>query len=158
MCHFVAAASLTLCARRYGLLIQDKWKGNLLDLLFKQKEYDLEAVYQLSHRLAIRMLTELHQAGICYGAPRVSFKNVLYCDSPKCQDVMKTNHGFHLGLQDWRMATPRTSEGMEQDMAAMNTLFMEISHAIQTMRRRERVLPPHIPHDMRVAIQKMREL
>lgn len=141
----------------YGLLVQSKWHGDIMDLLFEQKEDRVETVFQRAHHMAQVMMAELHQVGLCYGQNTIDFRNLIFCRQPKCPDVMKSDAGFHLGLQDWRGARPVTREGAEQDLHQIRVLFMELAHLVRALRHKENILPPHLPHAMKTKAAKLKE-
>lgn len=153
---FIPRVHTAFLCRDYGLLVQAKWDGDILDFLFAQKEEDLEAAFQRAHHMAQMMMAQLHQAGYCYGQNTVDFRNVIVCRQPECPDVMQSDAGFHLGLQDWRGALPVTPVGAEQDLHQIHMLFMEISHLVRALRRHE-PLPDHLPHAMRTKAAKLHQ-
>lgn len=153
---FVPAVHTAFLCKNYGLLVQEKWSGDILDLLFAQKEDRVEETFQRAHHQAQVMMAELHRLRLCYGRNKIDFRNVIYCAKPDCPDVMKSQHGFHLGLQDWRGARTASDAFIAQDMHQINVLFMEIAHLVQSMRHK-RPIPDHVPHGMRAKAEKLRE-
>lgn len=154
---FVPPVHTAFLCQNYGLLVQSKWEGDIVDLLFAQKEAQLEATFQRAHHMAQVMLTELHRAGFCYGQNAIDFRHLIVCRQPQCPDVMKADAGFHLGLQDWRGARPFSPEGAEQDLHHLNILFMELAALIQALRHHHPNLPEHLPAALRNKALKLRE-
>ena len=140
----------------YGLLVMEKWDGDILDLLFRQQDHNVEATFQTAYHLAKVAMGELHKAGWCYGANSIDFRHLIFCASRQCPDVLKTEHGFHIGFLDWKKARPKTPSGEESDMNKLDLLFMEISHTIRALRHRHPI-PEHVPAGMFAKAQSLRQ-
>lgn len=150
---FIPRVHTAFLCGNYRLLVQDRWKGDIIDLLFAQKTQDVERVFQKAQRQAMHILMELHRLGMCYGKKSISFSDLIYCDDLGCPDVMKSDDGFHLGLQDWRYAN-RSEHKLEMDMHPMNMLFMEISVSIHAQRHRQPI-PDYVSHNLRHKFQQL---
>jgi hypothetical protein len=142
---FIPKVHTAFLCDNYGLLVQDKWNGDILDLLFSQKEPDLKSAYDMS----LLMLKELHKLGLCYG--KMDFQNLIYV-----VDHSLTTKPFRLGLQDWRRARPRTDILVEQDEAQLKLLFSELQAGINALKERSKI-PDHLPHAMRLKFLQLRK-
>lgn len=142
---------------KYGILVQDKWKGDILDLLLSQHENVLPQTVENAKKLSLIMMDTLHEkVGLCYGHGTIDFQNLIYCNDRGCPDVQASPYGFHIGLNDWRLAHDVTQISAKHDLQQINLLFDELQLGIESLKRRER-LPDHLPAKMCVKLAKLHE-
>lgn len=141
---------------KYGILVQDKWKGDILDLLLSQHENVLPHTLENAKKLSLIMLERLHKLGLCYGHPTIDFQNLIFCNDRGCPDVMGSPYGFHIGLNDWRFAHDVTETSAKHDLQQIHLLFAELQLGIESLKRREH-LPDHLPAKMLVKLAKLHE-
>jgi hypothetical protein len=136
---FVPRVHTAFLCKDYGLLVQDKWDGDVLDLLYKN-EHMLEEVYDAAQL----MMRELHRAGFSYGKNAIHVKNL----------IMRRSGGFQLGLQDWSETVPVTEFHAEHDMHCLQTLFSELRVALHAVKNGEPI-PEFIPHGIKVKLGRL---
>jgi hypothetical protein len=140
--------SLFSCGR-YGLVVMDKWDGDLLELIFNHNYASVDHLQRLYH-MTRHMLEHLHNAGWSHG--RITFHNVIF---------QMQSEGFRLGLVNWTHAKslPVGSEErnrilIQKDLNQIDIMFMELYQMIEALKNHESP-PKNLPESLMARFQKI---
>jgi len=133
---------------RYGLVVMDKWDGDILELIFAHKYATPEHLQKL-YGMAQHTLEHLHTAGWVHG--NITFHNIIF---------QMQSEGFRLGLVNWSHAkalSPHHDERdqllIKRDLNDIDIMFMEITQMIDAMKHHE-ALPDNLPEHLLARFEK----
>jgi len=131
----------------YGLVVMDKWDGDLLELIFSQRHFTEIALRHLYMKVR-DIVSKLHQAGWVHG--RINFQNIIF-------------RGEQLGLVSWAHAqslsnvkhhSERDALLIKSDMHAIDILFMELGQTVQAIEKGME-LPENLPIALKHRFKKI---
>jgi RIO-like serine/threonine protein kinase len=128
---------------RYGLVVMDRWQGDLLELLFSHHQNMTQETLQKIYQQLRFQVETLHRAGYVHG--RINFHNIVF-------QVLPPNN-FRLGLVSWAHARalshPQYPNARDKlliacDIQALDILFLEIQQILESLEKNTH-LPDNIP-------------
>lgn len=137
--HIVPAIKAHHWYGEYGVLVFDKWKGNILDLVKLGTLQHLLSKYK-------DLLKKIHQANISYG--KIDWKNMIY----SVQD-----NKIKVGFIHFDRAIRRTkamtddywAHRIESDNQNLTIIFMQFDEAIKAWQAKN-PLPDHLPQSLKL--------
>lgn len=142
--------SLFSCGR-YGLIVMDKWDGDMLELIFSHQHFTMEALQTLYHKVRF-MVETLHKAGWSHG--RINFHNIIF---------QHFEGGLRLGLVSWAHARAFSNRHqpnhrdmvlIKSDINDVDVMFMELFQTINALNNHE-PLPLNLPHALKARFVKV---